>query len=194
MISRTTSYDGQSQVQLLDSDVGVIVDELNKGLDPTTFPQGKITSDKLRITTPTSPGGYSILQPGGVAAQINAGSQATLTVQVLSPIPNVGLSGGQYFPASIYADFFIDPTGAGAGAPSIAAIYTNGSVPGTGVSSKVICSAYLNNSVNTNPLAGGNANQLLTVTFQAHNFDTSSHWIYVAFTLCIINSASSTAQ
>ena len=183
MIQRTIAYSGESEVQTLSDDVSAIIDELNKGLDPSTLPPGKLTLDKLRITAPgTGTNGYSMDQ---TPLQIPAGAQRTLSFGFNSPVAGVGLSSGQYFPASVYADFYVDPVGAGSA--TFANINSTNS-PGIGTA-KIVGNAYLANSVNTVTYP----NQIFQVNVQAYNFDTVAHWVYVSVNVCVVNTQSSTA-
>lgn len=183
MITRATGYAGESEVTLLNTDVGVLFDELNKGLDPSQLPQGKVTLDKLRLTNPgTGSNAFSMDQ---TPVQVPAGAQRSLSIDVASPIANVGLASTQYFPASVYADFFVDPTGAGP------AFFTNiyaANTPGMGTA-KIMTSAYLANHSNTL-----NPQSLFVVTVQVYNFDSVAHWVYVSMNVAVINTQSSTAS
>lgn len=182
MITRASGYTGESKEELLSTDMGVVFDELNKGIDPNNLPQGKITTDKLRITSPGS-GGVAGYRVG--SAQIAANSVALVNIGFTSPAGNVGVGSGQYFPATVYVDFYVDPSGAGpVTLPNLSA---NPQWNGTGApSANILPTYYLNNSSGTN--------NIFILTIAVYNFDAGPHWVYASANVCVINTQTSTAS
>lgn len=186
MIERTNAYAGETEMELVNADVGVLFDEINKGLDPTTLPQGKITLDKLRTTTPNSGTTAYLVGLSTGPTQIPAGGVQLINISYNSPVSGVGLNSGQYYPVTPYLDFFVDP--AGSGGSSITNAYANSTWNATGVpGAKILPTSYLNNSS-----TGGV--QLFILTIAVYNFDSVAHWVYVSVSSEVINTQASTAS
>ena len=181
-IARTTASSNETVVDTIQRDMDTIYGELNKGIDVTQLPGGKITVDKLNASiSGTGSTGYWIS-----GAAIAAGGVGSIGIGVTTGSLGVGVGSGFYFPITTYCDIFVDPTGSGAF--TIANIYSAGTPDPNGGSTKFISSVYNKASASTI------VPQMFQSLIKIHNTDTVAHNYYVVINWQIINSQATASQ
>lgn len=177
-IQRTIVLGKGSSTSSLDQDMDTVFEALNQGMDPTALPPGKVTADKLNISSAsTGPTGFRV----GTGGQIPAGGVGAFALGINgNNSADQGPANGQFYIASLYGDIFVDPTGSGG--VTISNIYTGNTV-WNGLS-LLLPSFYLRNSANPSP-------QLLQIVCGVHNFDSVAHWVYCTMTALIVNTPTS---
>ncbi len=102
IINKSTAYAGESDLQLVRKDLDTVIDEFNKGIDPTTIPQGKITADKFRIRGVPNFAGYL-----GTVAN-NSWGNLLLGINTATGSTSGRLS---ELISSFYIDWYVSPSG-----------------------------------------------------------------------------------
>lgn len=173
-IQRATALNNESQVELLSQDIATIIDEMNKGTDPSSIGYKSITADKLRLLK----GALTALDFGVIAA-------GSFSQPYLIGIAATGATyEGPVYIQTAYADWFVDPPsltnlyGDPAHVYPVTPLVTGGGLGGGGVAAndKMIQTCMLRSSVNT-----GTLGQVAQYVLQVYNGDSSSHHYYANF-------------
>lgn len=181
MPERTTAYNGETHVETIDKDVGILFDEVNKGLDPNLLPPNSITSDRMRFTLAgTGSTGYLM---GGVQTPISGTSSTVFNVQTI--LTNLGVSAGQYYDLTPYFDIFVDPIGSSGSNFTLPSLYAANNPTKGG--SFMVNSYFSTSSSNITP-------EMYEVIFTIHNFDASAHYYYLVFNIYTLNSQFTKSQ
>lgn len=177
-LQRLTPFQGESPVDMHETEISNIMDELNRGVDPSTIAPKGITADKLRILH----GGLTKIAFGSVAA----GTMSKACV--ISITSNGAYYEGNYL-QTVTHDWFVDPA-------DTTNLYNNTGYPtssfdasvGLGGGSslaleadRIIPICFIRNSINT-----ATANQVSQVVMQVYNAGASSHIIYATFNIVLL--------
>jgi hypothetical protein len=180
-IVRSAAASNEERIELHNRDIETVFQELNKGLDPSTIPQGRITSDKLAITiSGTGSTGYLVN-----STSIAAGAVGWLNFGVTTNNLGAGVGNGNYFPITPYYEIFVDPTGSGP--LTIANIYS-GNNPDPSGNIKFMGECRIRASASTI------IPQMFQALIKVHNTDTVAHNYYVVVNFEIVNSQATASQ
>lgn len=168
---------GDDAQSAISQDMDVVFEALNGGTDPASLPNGKLTADKMLITTPGSGGAGFRVGPSGT---LPAGGVGVLLIGLVGPNGATGPSSGQFYVMTPYLDFFVDPTGSAGGPITISNIYT-GNTAWTGSGGVILPTYYLRDSSSTG------IPQIFQFLVAVHNVDTVAHYVYASFNFALIN-------
>lgn len=190
MIQRDIPTDGSNPTLTnINNDVSALVDEINKGTDPSTIPTGSVVAEQLRLSQLGVPSNaYVTGFSGGVPVQIPGnGGVGSVLIGVNSNTIDTGVGGGTYFLVTPYVDLFVDPVGSG---PSlIGNIYASNTPEGANIFTHKCCvMPYLQNS------GPSGSTRMFNLVIQVFNFDTVSHWLYVTFDIEALNTSLTKGQ
>lgn len=178
-IERATNLGTDSSVDLLHRDMGVVFDELNKGVDVSQIGYKAITADKMRLLKGT----IANLGFGTVAA--GSFSQPFL----ISVTSSGGTYEGSVYLQTPYLDLWADPSDTvnlynNTVSYPYSPIAAGGGVGGGGSldnRDKLKINLYIRNSTNASV-----AGQIAQYVLQLYNGDSVSHTYYGAFSLVIL--------
>lgn len=95
-----TTVTGQDKVSSLDQEMGMVMDELNRGVDVTTIKQGGVTADKILI-------GSADISSLTLGLSMAPGDITSNGIALLVPGQPEPL---KYIFGDVYIDYFVDPT------------------------------------------------------------------------------------
>lgn len=153
--------------------ISAILDEMNRGFDPTVIPRRSILASSLRVIDYTI--GAAKMHAGATLA---AGGFASLVINYSNTGQTVSQVGQTFLPV-FYVDLFVDPPNtANLYGNSGAYIYPNGANVTTAMANLTFC-WYLRNST------PGDSTSLVSYVLEIRNSDSAAHSYWIASSMLL---------